>query len=103
VQFLVKLEYAFPFDMEGAAQEKLLRSESVRGSELAEHGSLLAIWRIPGCRANYGVWEARDATELHDLVSSLPLWPYATIAVTTLARHPLAGKCRGLAPGLACE
>ena len=103
MQFLVKLEYALPYEMEAAAQEELLRSESTRGGELAENGSLLAIWRIPGGRANYGIWEARDATKLHDLVSSLPLWPYATIVVTTLARHPLAAKCRGLVPGLACE
>ena len=103
MQFLVKLEYALPHEMEASAQEELLRSESTRGGELAASGALLAIWRIPGCRANYGIWQARDATQLHDLVSSLPLWPYATIVVTTLARHPLAAKCRGLVPGLACE
>jgi muconolactone D-isomerase len=47
------------------------------------------IWRIPGRTANVGIWEAPDATALHDLVSSLPLFPWLDVTVTPLARHYL--------------
>ena len=36
-----------------------------------------------------GVWEAADATELHELISSLPLFPWIDAEVTPLATHPL--------------
>ncbi len=103
MHFLVRLEYALPQDMSAKVREELLQSETLRGEQLAEMGALRAIWRIPGRRGNYGLWAAQDATQLHEMLSSLPLWPYATITVTALARHPLADKCGGLPVGLGSD
>ncbi|WP_243793534.1 muconolactone Delta-isomerase family protein [Saccharopolyspora gloriosae] len=39
--------------------------------------------------SNVGVWVAVDAEELHDVLSDLPLWPWADIEVTPLITHVL--------------
>jgi muconolactone D-isomerase len=47
------------------------------------------MWRIPGRTANVGIWKAKDATELHAAISSLPMFPYIDAHVTPLATHYL--------------
>jgi muconolactone delta-isomerase len=39
-------------------------------------------------RANWGVWEAQDATALHAAIGSLPFFPYLEVEVIPLAAHP---------------
>jgi muconolactone D-isomerase len=56
---------------------------------MAAH-SIWAIWRIPGGLRNVGVWQALDATELHELIASLPAYPWLRAEVTALAEHPLS-------------
>jgi muconolactone D-isomerase len=54
-----------------------------------EAGVIVSIWRIPGGLRNVGVWEAADATELHEQLASLPVFPWLEAGVTPLAEHPL--------------
>ena len=68
--------------------QALFIAESERAAALAETGHLARLWRVPGQRANWGLWRAADATELHEVLTSLPLWPYMDIEVTALAKHP---------------
>lgn len=49
----------------------------------------MRIWRIPGKVANVGIWDAPDASALHEALSSLPLFPWMSIEVTALATHHL--------------
>jgi muconolactone D-isomerase len=97
VEFLVEIEVRLPADLDEHVRTKLLDDEFARGKELAQAGMMRAIWRVPGRRANRGIWDAADATELHAALVSLPLWPYMDVAVTPLAVHPLSESCRGLA------
>ena len=96
MEFLVEIEVKLPSDLPEARRATLLEAEHVRGTELAKAGVLRAIWRVPGRTANRGIWEAPDATALHEAIISLPLWPYMDVAVTALATHPLDGSCLGL-------
>jgi muconolactone D-isomerase len=89
VKFLVRIEVALPPTLPEHDRAQMLAAELERGRELVEAGSLWAIWRIPGGLRNVGVWEAADATELHELIASLPLYPWLTADVTPLATHPL--------------
>jgi muconolactone D-isomerase len=43
---------------------------------------------VPGRRANWGIWEAEDATALHAAIRSLPLFPWLEVDVIPLAAHP---------------
>ena len=88
MEFLVSIEVEYPTDGDADELERLTHAERVRARELTEAGSLKRIWRVPGRRANWGLWEAADATELHSLLSSLPFFPYLNIEVLPLALHP---------------
>jgi len=99
VEFLVEIDIRLPADLEDDRRQQLLRAEFARGAVLAEAGILRAIWRVPGRLANRGIWAAADATALHEALVSLPLWPYMTVNVVALARHPLAEHCAGVPQG----
>ncbi len=98
VDFLVEIEIRLPGELDEAARTRLLGDEFERGRELADAGTLRAIWRVPGRLANRAIWTAVDATALHSALVSLPLWPYMDVTVTPLADHPLSDVCGGLAP-----
>jgi len=89
LEFLVRIEVGLPADMPEERRVSLLASESARGRELMEAGELKRIWRIPGRLANFSLYDVTDATVLHDLISSLPLWPWIMATVEPLAVHPL--------------
>jgi len=101
VEFLVAIDIRLPHDLGDERREELLKAEFARGAALAEAGILRAIWRVPGRLANRAIWSAPDATALHEALQSLPLWPFMSIEVVALARHPLADRCSGLLPASA--
>jgi muconolactone D-isomerase len=87
MEFLVNIEIAWPPDADPARREELFAAEVERGQQLARQGVMRRLWRVPGRWANWGLWEAADATELHAALSSLPLWPWMDVTVHPLARH----------------
>jgi muconolactone D-isomerase len=89
VEFLVQITVAMPPDMANTRRDEIVAAERARGQELVASGNIKAIWRIPGGWRNVGVWDAADATQLHDLITSLPAYPWLTAEVTPLALHPL--------------
>lgn len=88
MEFLVHIEVCWPPDGDPAERARLGEAEAARAAELAARGVLKRLWRVPGRRANYGIWVAADASELHDAISSLPLFPWLDVEVVPLAVHP---------------
>ncbi|MBW3670013.1 MAG: muconolactone Delta-isomerase family protein [Actinobacteria bacterium] len=88
-EFLVEIAIRLPSDVGEAERARLLADEAAQGRRLRASGSIVRLWRVPGRFANVGIWAAADATELHALLMSLPLYPFADIDVRPLARHPL--------------
>lgn len=90
--FLVEITVELPSELRDPRSERrreLLDLELQRGVELKRNGAIQSIWRVPGALRNVGVWRAADATELHELISSLPLFPWIDASVTPLATHPI--------------
>ncbi|MEW2516683.1 muconolactone Delta-isomerase [Actinacidiphila alni] len=67
----------------------LVEEERRTGRELIAEGVIVRIWRVPGQRANIGVWRARDATELVAHLDRLPLRRWLDAEVRALAEHEL--------------
>jgi muconolactone D-isomerase len=88
MEFLVHIEVRYPRDGDQDELARLTAAETVRARELAEAGILRRLWRIPGQRANYGIWEASDATALDAALASLPMFAWLDIEVQPLAQHP---------------
>jgi len=88
VNFLVRIELHWPPDGDPAQFEALTLAEAQRAHELAVDGTLVRLWRLPGKRANVGLWAAPHGTALHAALASLPFFPWLEIEVTALAHHP---------------
>jgi muconolactone D-isomerase len=88
MDFLVEIEVQLPPDTDPGRKAELIAAEAARAQELAAKGTIYRLWRVPGRWANVGVWCADDATELHEALCSLPLYPWLEVDVTPLAKHP---------------
>ncbi len=86
-EFLVEIEIELPPSTPPDERATLLAAEGTRGRELRVAGTIVRMWRVPGRRANVGIWSAADASELHEAISSLPLFPWMDVRVTALADH----------------
>ena len=86
--FHVRMDVALPHDMPAEQAAELKRVEKARAAELQQAGTWRHLWRIAGQYSNYSVFDVASTGELHDLLSTLPLFPYMRIEVTALVRHP---------------
>ena len=91
MEFLVEFEFEVPAGTPDAEVERRQRAESATAAELAEDGHLVRLWRRPlggsGTTA-IGLYRARDAAELDDLLGALPLADWLRVSITPLAAHP---------------
>lgn len=92
MEFLVRFDVNPPESMTVEERERLRALERERAVELRESGTLRRLWRVPGRRATVGLWEADDATALHDALASLPMFPWMDVTVEPLATHPQEKK-----------
>jgi muconolactone D-isomerase len=88
MEFLVHIEVGWPPDGDPQLLARLTAEERERARELVAEGRIRRLWRIPGRRANWGIWEAPDATALHAAIASLPLYRWLSVEVHPLATHP---------------
>lgn len=89
MEFLVRIEIRLPDDFSDVRREELISAEAARGRELLRTEVVRRIWRLPGRWANISLYDVADATQLHEVLTSLPLWPWMTVTVEPLAMHPL--------------
>jgi muconolactone D-isomerase len=89
VEFLVTLTQDWAVLRERPDLAELTRAERQVGRELVAEGAIVRIWRLPGRRANIGIWHADDATQLCEFLDRLPLRSWMDAEVVPLALHPL--------------
>jgi muconolactone D-isomerase len=88
VEFLVYTQNLLPADTDPEKVQSLRAAERARAEELRAAGILKRLWRVPGRWATVALYEAPDATALHEALTSLPMWPYTDVRVEPLATHP---------------
>lgn len=88
MEFLVYTENRLAADTDTERVGQLRSAEGQRAQELRDQGVLRRLWRVPGRWATVGLYEAEDATVLHEALSSLPMWRYTDVRVEPLATHP---------------
>ena len=88
-EFLVNIKFVWPDSITDEKRKELREKEVAMAGELAKKGHLVRMWRVVGRRENWGLWRAKDATEMHAILSALPIWPYMEIQVMALAQHPV--------------
>ncbi|MDO8213157.1 muconolactone Delta-isomerase [Conexibacter sp. CPCC 206217] len=88
MEFLVYTENRLSPDTDPERVAELRAAERVRADELRAAGVLKRLWRTPGRWATVALYEAPDATDLHDALASLPMWRFTDVRVEPLASHP---------------
>ena len=89
MEFLVNIKINWPESVPEERRDHLRKTEAAHIPELANKGHLLRMWRVPGRRENWGLWQAVDATEMHEVLTSMPIWPYMDVTVHAVGRHAM--------------
>ncbi|MFI5613598.1 muconolactone Delta-isomerase [Amycolatopsis sp. NPDC051903] len=88
MEFLVRTTTGFPPHLTAEHLADLRAQERALAMRLRAEGVLKKLWRLPGKPGTLGLYDTRDATHLHEVLTSLPLFPYLTVEVEALATHP---------------
>ncbi len=86
--FHVRMNVNLPLNMPAEQAAQLKQTEKVLAQRLQHEGKWRHLWRIAGQYANVSVFDVDSVDELHDLLTSLPLFPYMQVDVMPLCRHP---------------
>jgi len=86
--FHVQMDVNLPYDLPKAEADELKKVEKSRSQDLQASGKWRHLWRIAGNYSNISIFDVESVQELHDIISTLPLFPFMEIAVTPLCRHP---------------
>ena len=84
----VRMDVRIPLDMDADVKADLVAREKAYAQEVQRSGRWPHLWRVVGEYANISILDVDSNDELHDLLSSLPLFPHMRIKVTPLAQHP---------------
>ncbi|MDN0082052.1 muconolactone Delta-isomerase [Crenobacter sp. SG2305] len=86
--FHVRMDVNLPPAMPEAEAAELKRVERDKAQALQASGKWRHLWRIAGQYSNISLFDVDSVDELHTMISTLPLFPYMTIQVMPLCRHP---------------
>jgi muconolactone D-isomerase len=88
MEFLVNIKLKWSENMPAEMIEKVSKAERAHAAELIKQGHLVRMWRVPCRFENWGLWRAKDATQLHEIITGLPAHPWMhDIDVRPLAKH----------------
>jgi muconolactone D-isomerase len=86
--FKVSMTVRLPHTMPADEADRLKASERAVAEALQRSGKWRHLWRVAGRYANVSIFDVAGNVELHDLLLTLPLFPYMDIEVEALCRHP---------------
>jgi len=86
--FQVEMDVRLPHDFQAEKVEALKQTERARAQELQRAGIWRHLWRVVGRYSNVSIFDVSGPQDLHDILSSLPLFPFMDMRITPLCRHP---------------
>ena len=89
MEFLININITWPTQLPDETIQRISDEERQMAANLTDAGHLVRMWRVPGRRENWGLWRAADPTEMHKIISALPVWPYMQVQIIALAEHPV--------------
>ena len=86
--FQVEMDVRLPHDFPAEKVEALKQTERARAQELQRARIWRHLWRVAGRYSNVSIFDVSGPQDLHDILSSLPLFPFMDMRITPLCRHP---------------
>ncbi|NOW45193.1 muconolactone D-isomerase [Novosphingobium sp. SG751A] len=88
--FMVEMDVNIPHDFDPVEADRIKAEEKAYSQTLQASGVWRHIWRKAGLYSNVSIFDVESNAALHDLLIALPLYPFITMTVTPLCRHPSA-------------
>lgn len=88
--FMVEMDVNIPHDFDPAEAARIKAREKAYSQQLQADSVWRHIWRKAGLYSNVSIFDVESNAALHDLLMALPLYPFMTMKVTPLCRHPSA-------------
>ena len=89
MRFLLNIQVRLPGEWNQEQRADLVRRETEAAVELIHRKVLRRTFRVVGQLANISIWETATPEELHAVLQSLPMYPFMTITVTSIIKHPV--------------
>ncbi|MBT0667331.1 muconolactone Delta-isomerase [Novosphingobium profundi] len=86
--FMVEMDVNIPLDFDAEEAAAIKAREKAYFQELQKAGTWRHIWRKVGLYSNVSIFDVESNTVLHDTLMGLPLYPFMTMTITPLCRHP---------------
>lgn len=86
--FKVEMDVKVPLGYDPVRFDALKAAEKARFQELQRAGTWRHIWRVVGQYSNVSIFDVDDSGQLHEILTTLPLYPFMDVRVTALCRHP---------------
>lgn len=86
--FMVEMTVNIPLGFDKAEADRIKATEKAYSQALQNSGEWRHIWRVAGLYANVSIFDVVSNERLHEILMGLPLYPFMTIQVTPLCRHP---------------
>ncbi|WP_068081289.1 muconolactone Delta-isomerase [Novosphingobium rosa] len=86
--FQIEMSVQFPVGFDMAEADRIKATEKAYSHSLQQSGEWRHIWRKAGLYANTSIFDVASNERLHEILMGLPLYPFMTLSVTPLCRHP---------------
>ena len=89
MRFLLNIQVRLPGEWAQEQRLDLVRRETEAAVELMHRKVLRRTFRVVGQLANFSIWETTTPEELHAVLQSLPMYPFMTVTVIPIIKHPV--------------
>jgi muconolactone D-isomerase len=89
MRFLLNIRTQLPGEWTREQRADIRRRETEAAVALMHRRVLRRTFTVVGQLANFSIWETGTAEELHTVLQSLPMYPFMTITVTPIIKHPV--------------
>ncbi|WP_380180454.1 muconolactone Delta-isomerase [Kalamiella sp. sgz302252] len=86
--FKVEMTIAIPDSLSAERVSEIKAQEKAYAQQLQQSGKWRHVWRVAGEFKNVSIFDVESNEELHELLTGLPLYPYMTMSIQALCRHP---------------
>ena len=89
MRYLLNNHVRLPGEWSQEQRAEIFSREVDAAVELMHRKVLRRTFRVVGQMANYSIWEAETPEMLHEVLQALPIYPFMTISVTPIIKHPV--------------
>lgn len=89
MRFMLNIQVKLPGEWGPEQRAEITRREIAVAVDLMHRGVMRRVFRIVGRTGSFAIWETESLEQLHELVQTLPMFPFMTIAVTPIIKHPV--------------